>query len=578
MNKDDGSVKYEDNEDHLERPRCAVSNVARIKWGKDGEMLGVNKYKILKNLGTGSYGEVFLCLREEEEEATGCCLPCRRRRKVKYALKVIPRKLMVPLEYQILVRVKHPHIVQLLEYVDDPSCAYVFLIFEMLEGGPIASITAKGHLEGDVWSEEKAIELFYQIVNGLQYLHQEGIVHRDIKPENIVFTHDKRTIKIIDFGVSRIIKEGGNDANTKTRGTPFFQAPETLKSCYFPDKASDVWALGVLFYVLLVGRVPFGCGCENRFQLWDDIQEREPEYPMVKGAKDLIKQMLQKDISRRITIPAVSNHYWLEPAAKRRRESLGQNCPLVRSSLGLFTPSGSPSSQVTNGSKFSVAKTPVQQSLQPRGTPNELSSILGSQANIETRILIVDDIHHERTILTRMFDKVTLLADEFQSLTVFEVETGQAAIHTILQANENEQPYHAVLVDLYLSDMDGFSVINELKRLEDELGYDRTPVILMAGQEERPPNFKELLDSSGVQNAILTKPVHTSKVKQILNWLGILARDSVTLDELSRPNHIADEQYLENSLRRYKLSKKPSLLSMSGDNTIEIDDLSRDPV
>ena len=81
-----------------------------------------------------------------------------------------------------------------------------------------------------------------------------GVVHRDLKPENMLFTHDFQTVKLIDFGMSKILEDANTFMNTKL-GSPYYVSPEILKGKY--DKSCDMWSVGVITYLLLTGETPF---------------------------------------------------------------------------------------------------------------------------------------------------------------------------------------------------------------------------------------------------------------------------------------------------------------------------------
>ena len=154
----------------------------------------------------------------------------------------------------------------------------------------------------------------YQIFSAVNYCHKMHIVHRDLKPENILIVgKDKEglpTIKICDFGTSKIFEKGA--VQRKLVGSSYYIAPEVLKKHY--NEKCDVWSCGVIMYILLSARPPFGGEDDN------DIMERvavgkydlesPPFNKLSKSSLDLIKRLLTMDPDQRISAEQALNHPW----------------------------------------------------------------------------------------------------------------------------------------------------------------------------------------------------------------------------------------------------------------------------
>lgn len=139
-----------------------------------------------------------------------------------------------------------------------------------------------------------------QIVQGLQYIHTSGYIHRDIKLENIMITSDG-TAKIIDYD---FIIHQGKARNAKRCGTPYYASPEMLDNTPV-DHRTDLWSLGVLLYILLVGTYPFKG--RNKDELFDNIMLIEPDFQDIpKIYRRIIGGLLEKDIRKRISLPQIS--------------------------------------------------------------------------------------------------------------------------------------------------------------------------------------------------------------------------------------------------------------------------------
>lgn len=184
---------------------------------------------------------------------------------------------------------RHPHVVQLVEVIDDPQSDKMYLVLEYLPGGELKWRDERiPNNPKSIYTKDEVRSIFRDLVAGVQYLHYQGIVHRDIKPANMLWTSDRR-IKITDFGVSVFVsKKKADQELNKTAGSPAFLAPELcnidddesmqgsssdnhlsirskpmrmmLETKQVPPPngaAIDIWAMGVTLFCLLFGRVPF---------------------------------------------------------------------------------------------------------------------------------------------------------------------------------------------------------------------------------------------------------------------------------------------------------------------------------
>ncbi|KAF9049824.1 kinase-like domain-containing protein [Panaeolus papilionaceus] len=288
----------------------------------------LNQYTRGEKCGKGKHGDVYIC---QDETRQGYCMAVKsiRRNNPRDKIKLLRRNYQqenqdghapmnstmnsIRKEIAIMKKCRHANLVRLVEVIDDPKEDKIYMVMEYLSGGPVEWCN----------TEHKPILLLQQIrrivrdtLLGLEYLHHEGIIHRDIKPANILYTKDRRSIKIIDFGVAHFSPpkrskhketQGASDYHIdpalfpdsdllKRAGTPSFLAPEVV---WFSDdgpkfspspsydtltisstegqqsdtasspqirmpkqrppitKAIDVWSLGVTFYCFLFGHTPF---------------------------------------------------------------------------------------------------------------------------------------------------------------------------------------------------------------------------------------------------------------------------------------------------------------------------------
>ena len=206
-------------------------------------------YRLLEPIGHGGMGAVYRAERDDDQY-----------RKV-VAVKMIDGLMRTPAllsrfreERQILASLEHPNIARLLDGGLTAEGA-PFIVMEYVEGVPIDEYCLRGNL-----SVRRRLELFRGVCSAVHYAHQNLVVHRDIKPANILVASDG-TVKLLDFGVARILNAGpaNGDGRTLMGGvpmTPEFASPEQVRG-EAVSTASDVYSLGVLLYVLLTGRRPY---------------------------------------------------------------------------------------------------------------------------------------------------------------------------------------------------------------------------------------------------------------------------------------------------------------------------------
>mmetsp|Transcript_24256 Transcript_24256/g.46476 ORF Transcript_24256/g.46476 Transcript_24256/m.46476 type:complete len:392 (-) Transcript_24256:187-1362(-) len=264
------------------------------------------KYQVDQRvLGTGQIGTVRECI----DRTTGERFAVKSIRKSDPAVK--PGSLAR--EIKLLQAMKHSSIIQLVDMYEDAD--YMHIVTDLCEGGElfekIIEKTSSNNENGAAcFAENEAASLLHQILTSVAYMHKRGIVHRDIKPENILFdTKDKDSpIKIIDFGLAR--KYAGNRPMTTIVGTPYYIAPEVLRKKY--DKSCDLWSIGVIAYVMLLGYPPFN-GNNNK-EVHDSILRGRCRFPsagLSREARSFVHRLLRKDPRKRSTVEQALNHPWM---------------------------------------------------------------------------------------------------------------------------------------------------------------------------------------------------------------------------------------------------------------------------
>lgn len=192
-------------------------------------------------------------------------------------------------EAKLLCSLDHPNIVKFLNYVENDDG--VFLIMEYVEGITLEEFILK---KNGLIVEQKAYDMFDEILGAFTYAHKHGIVHRDIKPANIIITPEGR-IKILDFGIARILSESNQEEENWVVGTPAYMSPEQV-AAEPVDNRSDIYSLGVLLHQMLTGRAPYDTTTLSELKIKDKVL-KEP-LPRMKEFYPYISDKLQRIVDK----------------------------------------------------------------------------------------------------------------------------------------------------------------------------------------------------------------------------------------------------------------------------------------
>uniref|UniRef100_G3UP94 calcium/calmodulin-dependent protein kinase n=5 Tax=Galloanserae TaxID=1549675 RepID=G3UP94_MELGA len=233
-----------------------------------------------------------------------------------YAAKIINTKKLSARDHQKLERearicrlLKHPNIVRLHDSISEEGFHY--LVFDLVTGGELfEDIVAR-----EYYSEADASHCIQQILESVNHCHLNGIVHRDLKPENLLLASKSKgaAVKLADFGLA-IEVQGEQQAWFGFAGTPGYLSPEVLRKDPY-GKPVDMWACGVILYILLVGYPPFWD--EDQHRLYQQIKAGAYDFPspewdtVTPEAKDLINKMLTINPAKRITASEALKHPWI---------------------------------------------------------------------------------------------------------------------------------------------------------------------------------------------------------------------------------------------------------------------------
>ena len=249
-------------------------------------------YTLIKDIGEGNFGKVKLAKLTSTKE--------------KFAIKILDKEKLKTQtkstlfnEIEIISRLNHKNIIHVEKILEDQKNFYI--IMEYCEKGELFDyIVNKERL-----NPAEASLFFYQLINGVEYIHKQGFAHRDLKPENLLLTKEK-ILKIIDFGLCHDF-DGENFLTTKC-GSPSYAAPEILKGYPYDGFKTDIWCCGIILYAMLCGYLPFDG--DNNQEIFQSIVECKPEFPdfLEDDSINLLIWILNSEPKDRISIEEIKCH------------------------------------------------------------------------------------------------------------------------------------------------------------------------------------------------------------------------------------------------------------------------------
>jgi len=246
----------------------------------------VGPYRVIREIGRGGMGAVYLAERADGQYHQ------------RVALKLIKRGMDTEqvlarfrAERQILASLDHPNIARLLDG-GSTGQGVPFFAMEYIEGEPIDVYAARRGL-----SIEDRLRLFLAVCSAVSYAHQHLVVHRDIKPLNILVTPDG-VPKLLDFGIAKVLQDGPEETSTVTGMrllTPEYASPEQVEGRH-ATTVSDVYALGVVLYELLTGRLPYRFRSRAPLDIVEAVRTTDPERPSAVGGSEKLRRRLRGDL------------------------------------------------------------------------------------------------------------------------------------------------------------------------------------------------------------------------------------------------------------------------------------------
>ncbi|KAM9497735.1 ribosomal protein S6 kinase alpha-4-like [Salvelinus alpinus] len=293
----DSSSSSDDSDTGIRRKACTVKHeITNANLTGHSERVGMENFELLKVLGTGAYGKVFL-VRKNSGHDEGKL----------YAMKVLKKAAIVQkaktaehtrTERQVLEHIRQSPFLVTLHYAFQTQTK-LHLILDYVSGGEMFT-----HLyQRDHFSEEEVRIYIGEIILALEHLHKLGIVYRDIKLENILLDSEGHLV-LTDFGLSKEFLEEEKERTYSFCGTIEYMAPEIIRGKSGHGKSVDWWSLGILMFELLTGASPFTLEGERNSQ--SEVSKRilrcEPPFPSMIGvvAQDLLRKLLVKDPHKRL--------------------------------------------------------------------------------------------------------------------------------------------------------------------------------------------------------------------------------------------------------------------------------------
>jgi NIMA (never in mitosis gene a)-related kinase len=274
----------------------------------------MGKYKVVKKLGQGSYGTVYLVQDSKDNQY--------------FVMKKITVSGMgeqeladCKKEIQILSVMKHPNIIRYKRSFVRRGA--LCIVMEFADGGDLHQLIRQQRHAGKYLAESQILDWFTQACLGLKHVHDHKILHRDLKTQNIFLTSNNE-VRLGDFGISRVLKNTMDQAHTLV-GTPYYLSPEMVNGQPY-DHRSDIWSMGVVLYEMLTLQHPFNADSLQMLAL-KIIQGNYPPIPKQysEGVNDLLSKMLKQDAKQRLDIDGVLAHPIIEERVERFRAQQAEN-------------------------------------------------------------------------------------------------------------------------------------------------------------------------------------------------------------------------------------------------------------
>ncbi|KAM7488501.1 hypothetical protein LguiB_025985 [Lonicera macranthoides] len=255
-------------------------------------------YRVSEEIGRGRFGVVYRCFSLQSGES--------------FAVKSIDKRLIsddsidrqcIYNEAKVMNLISpNPNILQIFNIYEDDT--HLHIVLELCNSSDLYS-----RISNRVFSESEAVVVMVPLMEAIAHCHRNGVAHRDLKPDNVLFDEWNR-LKLADFGSAECFREG--ELMSGVVGTPYYVAPEVLAGREYSEKV-DVWSAGVILYIMLAGIAPFYG--DTATEIFEAVLRANLRFParifnsVSPAAKDLLRRMLCKDVSRRFSAEQVLGKY-----------------------------------------------------------------------------------------------------------------------------------------------------------------------------------------------------------------------------------------------------------------------------
>ena len=278
-----------------------------------------SEYEIKQTIGKGNFGKVLLGISKKTGDKVAIKIIDKLKMNKFYNSEQVKREIIV------IKELDHLNIVKI--YKIENTLKKYKIIMEYCEKGELyENIVEKKRL-----TEEEAAYYYFQLINGLEYIHSKNIVHRDLKPENLLLTKDN-ILKIIDFGLCNY--HDINNLLSTPCGSPSYASPEMVSGNKYNGVKVDIWCTGIILFAMLSGYLPFEA--KDNYSLFKKIIKCEVHYPddISENSLDLLKKILVSEPSKRINISDIKKHPFYLEGKKIFRKFHGEYMDILEKTVG----------------------------------------------------------------------------------------------------------------------------------------------------------------------------------------------------------------------------------------------------
>ncbi|XP_048043067.1 calcium/calmodulin-dependent protein kinase (CaM kinase) II beta 1 isoform X15 [Megalobrama amblycephala] len=446
-----------------------------------------DEYQLYEELGKGAFSVVRRCVKLSTGQ--------------EYAAKIINTKKLSARDHQKLERearicrlLKHPNIVRLHDSISEEGFHY--LLFDLVTGGELfEDIVAR-----EYYSEADASHCIHQILDSVHHIHQHDIVHRDLKPENLLLASKCKNaaVKLADFGLA-IEVQGDQQAWFGFAGTPGYLSPEVLRKEAY-GKPVDIWACGVILYILLVGYPPFWD--EDQHKLYQQIKAGAYDFPspewdtVTPEAKNLINQMLTINPAKRITAQEALKHPWVcqrsTVASMMHRQETVECLKKFNARRKL---KGAILTTMLVSRNFSAAKSLLNKKadVKPQTNSTKNSIVTSPKGNLPSPAL-----EAQTTVIHNAVDGIKESSDSSNATVEDEEMKGKAVDNSSVKSNPSTQPDSAhtppgpspaLFTATKFTDLLGVVRRGSVPTSDGEGGSTITPAVVSAPSTPQTPNI-----------------------------------------------------------------------------------------